>query len=278
VSVAMVVDEVVPPLVLLNLGVEVRVVGVDDGGEGVLPALGGLVGRSDVPALGLLVILRGFLSVRRLLRHDGAVGAGDRRHIVRRERLVQRDALRRRLVTCRRVGLGGFSGKFFHMYSSLRMVDEVTRRRLLYGGWVAGAVGVAGCSDVLETGTSPDDETGDSTPSGESSGEDTSSGLDLIETSLETTELTEGEAVVVTVDVVNARDATTEFDIRLRVGDREAGIETISLEGGEEASIEFKEAIETTGTQAVNVNEEAVGTVVVRAKRPDIVRDVAANY
>lgn len=158
------------------------------------------------------------------------------------------------------------------------MVDEVTRRRLLYGGWVAGAVGVAGCSDILETGTSPGDETGDSTPSGESSGEDTSSGVDLIETSLETTELTEGEAVVVTVDVVNARDATTEFDIRLRVGNREAGIETISLEGGEEASIEFKESIETTGTQAVNVNEEAVGTVVVRAKRPDIVRDVAANY
>ncbi|WP_267647982.1 glycoside hydrolase family 99-like domain-containing protein [Halolamina litorea] len=78
--------------------------------------------------------------------------------------------------------------------------------------------------------------------------------------------------------VENTGSSSTEVTLPLAVNGRTITTHSFTLGAGEQREITLTGSPTTTGTQPITVAGTHVGEVVVRAERPDIVRDVGAHY
>lgn len=161
----------------------------------------------------------------------------------------------------------------------------LNRRLLLKTVGASTAFGIAGCQELgVEDDTSTEDgddedredNSDHEDESDEEAGPETTP--EISDSTIEETEILEGEAITVTAIVLNPGDESTEFEITLFVGDDAIANETVTLSKHEEKEIEFVEQIATSGTREVMLNDESVGELVVRAEKLETVPDVCAHY
>jgi len=165
---------------------------------------------------------------------------------------------------------------------SLRTLN---RRLLLKTAGASTTLGIAGCQgfggdDDTPTGDNEDadgEEVRDHTDESDKE-PDPEHTVEIRDSTIEEREIEEGDAITVTATVVNLGDESAEIEILLFVGDDPVATETVTLDEHEETEIQFVEQIATTGTHGLLLNNESVGELVVRAEKPETIRDVCAHY
>lgn len=100
----------------------------------------------------------------------------------------------------------------------------------------------------------------------------------IIEATLDQTNLVQGESISVTIDIEGTEDEELTRTLPLSVNGQQLESQKVTLTPGETTQIKLTTTPPDTGTQTVTVGDQEVGTVVVRAVKPDTVRDVGAHY
>ena len=153
------------------------------------------------------------------------------------------------------------------------MDDEPSRRSLLSTSTILGLGLLAGWGQQ-EQADETESESG--TPTEES--EISEDPLSVGESTLDPSTLTHGNSVTVTVALENTGEDEVSRSVPLSVGGERVASQMVTVAPGESTQIDLSGEPAETGTQAVAVGTEEVGTVVVRAPKPDAVREVGAHY
>ncbi|QZY01185.1 glycoside hydrolase family 99-like domain-containing protein [Halobaculum rubrum] len=156
---------------------------------------------------------------------------------------------------------------------------ELSRRSLLSTSGILTASLLAGCGQPStnnsdETSVQTEAETTKSTARSATAADTAAT----IEATLDQTDLVHGESITVTIDIENTEDEEFAQTLSVSVGGHQLKSQSVSLSPGETTQVELTATPPDTGTQTVAVGDREIGTVVVRAAKPDTVRDVGAHY
>lgn len=89
--------------------------------------------------------------------------------------------------------------------------------------------------------------------------------ISLIDTSLDTTTLTVGESLTVSVVLENVGDAAGEYTVEVLVDDAVYDTQTVEVDAASEATVEFTPSFDAPGEFTIVVNDEEVDVVSVEA-------------
>ncbi|TKX69224.1 CARDB domain-containing protein [Halorubrum sp. SP9] len=153
------------------------------------------------------------------------------------------------------------------------MDDEPSRRSLLSTSTILGLGLLAGCGQQEQ-----DDETESESGTASDQSETAEDPLTIGESTLDPSTLSHGNSVTVTVTLENTGADEISRSVPLSVGGERVASQMVTIAPGESTELDLSGEPSETGTQAVTVGTEEVGTVVVRASKPAAVREIGAHY
>ena len=157
------------------------------------------------------------------------------------------------------------------------MVEQPSRRSFLYTSSLLGASALAGCGQRATT-SDEENSTDVKTRSSTGSSEATARSAPTIAGRLNRTGIVHGESVTVTISIENPADSAVTQVLPITVDSQQLQSREVTVAPDETTSVEVSVTPPDTGTQTVTAAGKEVGTVVVRAERPDTVRDVGVHY
>ncbi|WP_049894033.1 glycoside hydrolase family 99-like domain-containing protein [Salinarchaeum sp. Harcht-Bsk1] len=158
------------------------------------------------------------------------------------------------------------------------MDKELPRRVFLTTTVPLGGTLLAGCNQPTDTEEETQTENTTQTDTQTDQPSETPDPLANADFTLSETGIIYGDSVVVGLELENTSEAELNRTLPLTVGGQQLDRAQLTLAPGESTTVELTGTPEKTGTQTVEVGNHHVGTVVVRAAKPDAARAVGAHY